>query len=65
LLRIRSRQRFSVSGFQFFSVPLNSRIGDVFFWALVIFTAAGLLALLGQAALPARSEATTVAPELW
>jgi hypothetical protein len=27
---------------------LYSRIGDVFSWALVIFTTAGLLALLGQ-----------------
>jgi hypothetical protein len=27
---------------------LYSRIGDIFSWALVIFTAAGLLAMLGQ-----------------
>ena len=31
---------------------LYSRIGDLFSWVLVIFTAAGLLGLLGQKALP-------------
>jgi hypothetical protein len=39
---------------------LYSRIGDIFSWALVIFTGAGLLARLGQALLPARDEAKTV-----
>jgi hypothetical protein len=33
---------------------LCSRTGDVFFWAVVIFTAAGLLALLGQKAIRSR-----------
>jgi hypothetical protein len=56
------RQPFSVSVFQHFSVFLNSRIGDIFSWALVIFTAAGFLALLGQSLLPATGEAKTVAP---
>jgi hypothetical protein len=45
---------FSVSEFQ--SFPINSRIGDVFSWALVIFTAAGLLALLGQKAIRSRRQ---------